>query len=437
MAEPLFRDEVMRARQSPWLGGIVIARSPSAWLLTGLAAAAALVVGLFLAFGEYTRRTRVTGMVVPSLGLASVGAPLAGTLSEVRVGEGRVVAEGDILAVVSAPRATLAGGDGVAALEAALRARRRGVADGHASQRTLIDAQQAGLAAQRDAARAELAQLRAEERTRRRQHALAEQALARYRGLHARQYVASLQLQQQEAAVLELQAARQSLERQALALQRQAAQFDQQLRELPSRRAAVDASEQRELASLAQETVEASSRAERVLRAPVAGVVSALLGQAGQAVQPGQPVLSLLPAGSSLEVHLLVPSRAVGFVAPGDAVRLRYRAFPYQKFGHHGGRVLRISRSALTEAELGPLLGRAAPPGESLYRVVVAPDRDSVRAFGREEPLRPGMLLEADLLGERRKLWEWLAEPLFALSGTLSADTGRPAPAEAPRAAGP
>jgi membrane fusion protein len=146
-------------------------------------------------------------------------------------------------------------------------------------------------------------------------------------------------------------------------------------------------------------------------------------------VQPGQAVLSLLPAGARLEAHLVVPSRAVGFIAPGDAVRLRYQAFPYQKFGHHRGEVARISRSALSAAELPSLTGLAAA-GEPAYRVVVALDRDSVRAFGKDEPLRPGMRLDADILGEQRKLWEWLFEPLHALSGAMGAgQAAPPAPA--------
>jgi membrane fusion protein len=29
------------------------------------------------------------------------------------------------------------------------------------------------------------------------------------------------------------------------------------------------------------------------------------------------------------------------------------------------------------------------------------------------------MLLEADILGERRKLWEWVLEPLYSLSGKI------------------
>jgi membrane fusion protein len=126
----------------------------------------------------------------------------------------------------------------------------------------------------------------------------------------------------------------------------------------------------------------------------------------------------VLPAGSELEAHLLVPSRAVGFVEPGDRVLLRYEAFPYQKFGHHGGRVARISRSTINPGEFTSQPGLQSR-GEPYYRIVVELDESSVRAFGKNEPLMPGMLLEADIMGETRQLWEWAIEPLFALSNNV------------------
>lgn len=418
MDESLFRQQVLESRQSRWLGGIVLGQPLGPWLLTGLAVLAAAAIGAFLAWGEYTRRTRVTGQLVPRLGMASVAAPGMGTLAQVRVQEGQRVLAGDVLAVVATPRSTLAGGDTALATLAAIAQRERSVAASHASQRDQLQAQHDGLGARLAAALAEQRQVQRQLATRRQQQAIAEQTLARFRGLREKQYVTELQLQQQQSLALEQRGEVQALERQALALDVRQQELEQARRELPARRAALDAAEQRERAGLAQEALEASSRAEAVIRAPVSGTVSTLLGQAGQAVQAGQPVLSLLPAASALEAHLLVPSRAVGFVAPGDPVLLRYQAFPYQKFGQHGGRVLRVSRSALSTGELDSLVG-GGQAGEPYYRIVVALDRPTVRAFGRDEPLRPGMRLEADLLGERRRLWEWAIEPLYALSGSL------------------
>lgn len=418
MDESLFRQQVLESRQSRWLGGIVLGQPLGPWLLTVLAVLAAAAIGAFLAWGEYTRRTRVTGQLVPRLGMASVAAPGMGTLAQVRVQEGQRVLAGDVLAVVATPRSTLAGGDTALATLAAIAQRQRSVAASHASQRDQLQAQHDGLGARIAAALAEQRQVQRQLATRRQQQAIAEQTLARFRGLREKQYVTELQLQQQQSLALEQRGEVQALERQALALDVRQQELEQARRELPARRAALDAAEQRERAGLAQEALEASSRAEAVIRAPVSGTVSTLLGQAGQAVQAGQPVLSLLPAASALEAHLLVPSRAVGFVAPGDPVLMRYQAFPYQKFGQHGGRVLRVSRSALSTGELDSLVG-VGQAGEPYYRIVVALDRPTVRAFGRDEPLRPGMRLEAELLGERRRLWEWAIEPLYALSGSL------------------
>jgi membrane fusion protein len=123
--------------------------------------------------------------------------------------------------------------------------------------------------------------------------------------------------------------------------------------------------------------------------------------------------MSLLPKGSRLQAQLLVPSAAVGFIEPGDSVLLRYQAYPYQKFGHHRGKVIRVSRSAIAPA------GGDGQSAEPYYRVLVALDEQSITAYGKQEPLRPGMRLDADILGERRKLYEWVLEPLYSLRGKV------------------
>ena len=101
-------------------------------------------------------------------------------------------------------------------------------------------------------------------------------------------------------------------------------------------------------------------------------------------------------------------------------MRLRYQAYPYQKFGHQRGTVVRVSRSATNPGESTAMAG-SGQAQEPYYRVLVALDAQSVTAYGKPEALRPGMLLEADILGERRSLIEWVLEPLFALRGRMGA----------------
>ena len=420
MTDSLFRPEVMAAKRRSWLGGVSLAQPLSLWLLTACAMAAAAAVVLFLAFGEYSRRSRVTGQLVPDLGLATVVAPVSGVITQSMSGEGEHVLRDGSLLVISVPRASPVGGDMTAGLRAGLQQQHDGIEQSYRAGSELLQAQRRGHREQLAIARREWGQLEAAIVTRREQVGIAEATLARFRTLAAQRYVSDVQLKQQEQAYLETVAGLQALQRQATAGLRNLRQIEQALREWPAQRSARSATRMRELAQWAEQRLQVEAGGETLVRAPVSGLVASRLIEPGQSVQAGQPLLTLLPAGSQLQAQLLVPSRAIGFIEPGDEVLLRYQAFPHQKFGHHRGKVLRISRSALSPGGVGALLGAAdSQAGEPYYRVLVELSRQSVVAYGQAEPLRPGMLLEADILGERRKLYEWALEPLYSLSGRL------------------
>jgi len=119
---------------------------------------------------------------------------------------------------------------------------------------------------------------------------------------------------------------------------------------------------------------------------------------------------SLLPAQARLQAQLLAPSSAIGFVREQQPVLLRYAAFPYQKFGHQRGEVVQVSRAPLPSATPG-----AAP----MYRITVALERQSIAAYGLEQPLVPGMQIEADVLLERRRLIEWIFETVLGIAGRV------------------
>lgn len=418
MAGDLFRKEVLEAKRGHALGRISLTQPASHWTLTAFAAIAATLVILFLVLGSYTRRNRVMGQLVPAQGLATVTSPVTGILDRLEVTEGERVEAGQLLAVISVPRATLASGDTAAALEASLQQRRHSLEQAQFAQEKQRRAQEDGLSGQLAQLRRQLEQIHAEAATRQVQVRLANETRDRFRRLHRQNYVSALQLQQQEATALEQTVELQRLQRQAMEARRQIAQLQQALQELPVQHQLTLAGYQRDLALLAQEQIETQARGELAIRAPVAGVVATQVLKPGQSLQAGQPVLSLIPGDGRLEAELLVPSRAIGFMTPGDAVLLRYQAFPYQKFGHHDGQVARISRSALSPGELGVLIGNAQA-SEPYYRVTVALARQSVTAFGQDEALKPGLLLEADVLGERRRLIEWVFEPLYSLTGRV------------------
>lgn len=413
----LFRKEVLTARQNEWLGGISLVQPVRGWILAGFAITAATLVLVFLFFGDYTRRSRVSGQLVPRAGLVTVMAPAVGVIQKMLVDEGESVSQGQALGIVSVPRA-LASGERVAdALGEVLRRRQAGAAGEARSREALMRAQAAGIERQIRIARDELEGIAKEIATRDQQVRLARKVLARYRRLSGDHFVSELEVQQQEQLVLEQVSARQGLERQHRSILRTVAQLEQRLAEMPAQQATQDAVLEQELAVIARDRVQTLTGAELMVKAPAAGMVASRTVEAGQGVQTGQPLLTLLPKDSGLEARLLLPSRAIGFIEPGDSVLLRYQAFPHQKFGHHRGTVRQVSRSALAEA--GSMTG-TQEGREPVYRVRVELEAQTIMAYGKPEALRPGMLVQADILGESRKLYEWVLEPLYSVYGSVS-----------------
>jgi len=113
---------------------------------------------------------------------------------------------------------------------------------------------------------------------------------------------------------------------------------------------------------------------------------------------------------TQLEAHLYSPGNAVGFLRVGQPVRLRYDAYPHQKFGHHEGVIASISRAAISPKDLPPQIASHATPS---YRVTVKLASQTVAAHGEPVPLEAGMLLEADVALEKRRLYEWVFEPFM------------------------
>jgi membrane fusion protein len=347
------------------------------------------------------------------LGVSTVVAPAAGVVAALEVDEGDHVARKTPLLLINAPRVTAAGEDTLAVLRQGLDTRLKSLGSLRDSQDAQLRVQLDGLQKQRTAMRVELRQIEDEVASRGEQVRIAKETVARYRQVSDQRYVSLVQLNQQEQAALELVNAQQSLQRQATSIRRNLAQLDQSIAEIPQQLRSAQATSERTIAELTDETVQVEANGEMSLTAPVAGLVASRLVEVGQAVQPGQPMLSLLPEGSQLRAQLLVPSAAIGFVKTGDRVLLRYRAYPYQKFGSHQGRVIRVSRSAV------PVQSNQGQASEPVYRVLVSLDSQSVLAYGVAESLRPGMIVEADIMGERRRIYEWILEPLYSVTGKI------------------
>ncbi|HET7793844.1 MAG TPA: HlyD family efflux transporter periplasmic adaptor subunit [Rhizobacter sp.] len=412
----LFRPEVIEGRRQSWLGSIQLIRPLSFTVLTTFALTTAIAVVSYLSYGEYTRKARVSGYLVPDRGVIRLVTPQPATVVERPVMEGQAVRQGDVLFVLSLERATLSG-DTQAAVQQSLTARQRSLQASSQQQTQLQQAQSVALQRRIIDMRRELTQMGAEADLQRERLALAQQAQTRLESLRNENFVSSAAVQAKSEEVLAVRAQLQGLERQAAAQQREISNLEAELRELPLRSQAQLGEIDRDLAVIAQRSAENEAATRIVIRAPQDGVVTALLAERGQAVTPATALASLVPSDARLQAHLFAPSSAVGFVASNQQVLLRYQAYPYQKFGHQAGHVVQVSRTPLQATELASL---ALPGGsEPLYRITVALDQQTVQAYGQAQTLAPGMQLDADVLLDRRRLIEWIFEPVLSIAGRV------------------
>jgi membrane fusion protein len=144
-----------------------------------------------------------------------------------------------------------------------------------------------------------------------------------------------------------------------------------------------------------------------VLTAPTSGRVADLVAAVGQRVDPATSLMTIAPVEARLEVWLYAPSRAIGQAHPGQQVRLMFDAFPPQTFGAGTGTVTEISNVPTDPGAITTGLDIHEP----VYRVRVRIDRLPPQlSIGR---LRGGMTLAANMITERRHLWELFLEPML------------------------
>lgn len=423
MSDSLFRQKVVNSKRRGWLGHALIAPPVSHWLMSVLAALLAVIVITFLFVGNYTRRESVSGQIVPSAGLLNLALPTAGTIVRIYVRDGQTVKAGDMLLELSTEQSSAALGDTRSLVTQQLDEQRNRLASDLDDQQLLAKQQRQSFREKVNLLRSQIAQAADQIAIQRQLTASNQELLDRIRPLGLKGYVSALQIQQQEEAVLNSRAQEKSLVRQDLDARQQLEAALLQLEQLPFDTDSKKNDTERQLASVAQSIAQNEMQRAVVLRAPRNGMVSSLVLKEGQATTSGQTLLSMLPEDSLLEAQLLVPSRAAGFIEPGSEVVLRYQAFPFQKFGQQYGRVAEVSRSALSTSEVSTLTGQ--PANEPLYRVIVTLNRQNVMAYGKPEPVKPGMAVDADILMDRRSLIEWVFEPLYGIGHRLFEEPAR------------
>lgn len=418
MTSPLFRAEVTQARRDSWLGETQIVQPLPIRLMTAITILITIATLLYVVFGTYTRRIHAFGMLTPDVGLITVASPVAGRVSASGVKEGERVVQGQLLYTLDLDAVSANGPT------------QQRIIDQLAKQKETIEAQARLRSAMAETEKRSLAEqidnLQSQSRQLEEQVQLQEKLVPPLKervDVLAKAvtdgFARSADLQNQNYLYLQASSQLAQFRNSRLQLIGKVGELQATLATFDDKLARDLAEMDRTAAQLEQQRAESESRRAIEVRAPEKGILTSIRVQAGQGVAAGATLLTLLPSDGRLQANLFVESSAIGFIDTGEAVMLRYAAFPFQRFGLYRGTVTEVTRAPLEAADLPEAAGAKAKNGDGIYRIIVRPDENSVIAYGESRRLEAGMRVEADIALEKRPLYRWLLDPLYRVKRSV------------------
>ena len=141
------------------------------------------------------------------------------------------------------------------------------------------------------------------------------------------------------------------------------------------------------------------------IAAPVSGVITDIaFTQKGEKVQPSVPLVSIAPENSRMMLTIGVPDVNRGLLKVGMTVKIKFRAFPYQRYGFITGRLEYIAPAA-----------KFSKQGQALYKGHVSLERDYFMVNGEKIQLRYGMTAVAEIVVQKRRFVDMVLAPFKKL----------------------
>jgi multidrug efflux pump subunit AcrA (membrane-fusion protein) len=148
-----------------------------------------------------------------------------------------------------------------------------------------------------------------------------------------------------------------------------------------------------------------------VVDAPCAGTVVKLrVRSVGAVVHENDVLAELVCRGERLQAELVLPERGMAQVRTGQAVKLLYDAFPYERYGAQYGTLRWVSPASNVEG------------GTAAFRGLADLEADTVGVQGARRPVLPGMTGRAAVIVGRRSLASYALEPLRQMRESLATE---------------
>ncbi|HDD2124114.1 TPA: HlyD family efflux transporter periplasmic adaptor subunit [Salmonella enterica] len=410
----MFRKEVFEERKNGFLGDVHIS-SPVSYIVLGVICLfIAGCILLFLFLGTYTHRETVSGVIIPSNGIVNItSGKSSGVITKIYAHQGDNVEYGSKLFKVVNDRSV----DGMGSVQETVN---RNSEKQIKEMIKEIDNDNLLLKKEMEALKINLVFSYKKEKETIEQIQIVskkvkedELFIKTITGAYKKKYISELDMQQQQTQYSNDMQNLKNLKIQLIDIKQKIKDNEYKLTSIPLEYNIKNGQISNRINEMKSNISQSSSDRENIITSKSNGIISSVLFYEGQNIKSGETIISVLPNKSHFIAELFVPSNAMGFIKKGDKVVLRYQAYPYQKFGQQYGNIYQISRNILTPRELTNVTGSQVQT--PFYRVLVKLDRQYVPVYNKKETLMSGMLINADILTDKRTLIEWGLEPLYGL----------------------
>ena len=143
-----------------------------------------------------------------------------------------------------------------------------------------------------------------------------------------------------------------------------------------------------------------------VVRASMNAVVNRLLvNTVGGVVQPGSPMLELVPIDDELVVEVEISPKDIAYVIPGQRASIKLTAFDFAKFGALDGEVTKISADSISKED-----------GSIWYLCQVSVPVDTMTTLGKTIQIQTGMVAQVDIISGEKTVLEYLLQPVTKIA---------------------
>ena len=415
MQQHLFRQEAVEFQFAANQGETFVLPSLSTRLLIMIIFVWVIALGWYLNTQQYKTFTRVSGWLETTAGSVLVYPDnLSGRISKLMIENGDIVNVGDPLLQIDSGQ-TLDNGEAVhsAILNEYLSQQSR-------LQQQLEDLATTQLFSQRNL-RQRIAELKNDiTRLSRLTDVVAKRvSLARaseqsVKKLSDAQLLSQSDHRNAASTVLTLEQERLEYQREYAAKTAQLNEAENEFARLPAQHRQERLDIEHQLSNLKNQILQWDSQHKRVITASISGQVTDLDTQVGEYISSTRPLLSIIPENGQLHGKLLLTAQTAGQVEPGQPVRIKLDAFPYQQFGVLEGTITRVADDVMS-AET-----RQRQPivlNEPAYLIEVQLSAQSIGTFGELAALRSGMTFSADVTTRESSFIDWLLSPLHAVKG--------------------